>query len=171
MVKRLLLGAVAAAALAGPASALTLMNPVIVNGNAIFGASDITTNGAFVHTFTFNYQASSATADISTVLLAGANPRDVDFTSVTLDGFAFVQQQGDPREYWALPSPVTLTSGAHTLIVKGRVSGVTATQAASYSGNLNLGAVPEPATWGMMILGFGVAGATMRRRRTTPVVA
>ena len=27
------------------------------------------------------------------------------------------------------------------------------------------GAVPEPATWGMMIVGFGAVGATMRRRR------
>jgi len=27
--------------------------------------------------------------------------------------------------------------------------------------------VPEPSTWGMMILGFGLAGAGMRRRRTT----
>ena len=29
------------------------------------------------------------------------------------------------------------------------------------------GAVPEPATWGMMILGFGMAGGAMRRRRAT----
>lgn len=28
------------------------------------------------------------------------------------------------------------------------------------------GPVPEPATWGMMILGFGMAGALIRRRRT-----
>lgn len=27
------------------------------------------------------------------------------------------------------------------------------------------GAIPEPATWAMMILGFGLAGATLRRRR------
>ena len=27
------------------------------------------------------------------------------------------------------------------------------------------GAVPEPAIWGTMILGFGIAGATMRRRQ------
>jgi hypothetical protein len=33
------------------------------------------------------------------------------------------------------------------------------------------GAVPEPATWGMMIMGFGLAGATMRRRRTLAAVA
>ena len=27
------------------------------------------------------------------------------------------------------------------------------------------GAVPEPATWAMMIMGFGVAGSLLRRRR------
>lgn len=31
-------------------------------------------------------------------------------------------------------------------------------------------AVPEPATWGMMILGMGLAGATLRRRRAGAVV-
>ena len=33
------------------------------------------------------------------------------------------------------------------------------------------GAVPEPATWGMMILGFGLVGATARRRRRATVAA
>jgi hypothetical protein len=37
--------------------------------------------------------------------------------------------------------------------------------------NVNLsiapGAVPEPATWMMMILGFGIVGAAMRRRKAT----
>jgi Domain of unknown function (DUF4394)/PEP-CTERM motif len=28
------------------------------------------------------------------------------------------------------------------------------------------GAVPEPATWGMMIVGFGIVGSTLRRRQT-----
>ncbi|MBA2466428.1 MAG: PEPxxWA-CTERM sorting domain-containing protein, partial [Sphingomonas sp.] len=27
------------------------------------------------------------------------------------------------------------------------------------------GAVPEPATWAMMLIGFGATGAAMRRRR------
>jgi hypothetical protein len=31
-------------------------------------------------------------------------------------------------------------------------------------------AVPEPATWGMMIAGFGVAGAALRRRKVASVV-
>lgn len=31
--------------------------------------------------------------------------------------------------------------------------------------NFSISAVPEPATWGMMIAGFGAAGMTLRRRR------
>jgi hypothetical protein len=34
---------------------------------------------------------------------------------------------------------------------------------------LTAGAVPEPATWGLMILGFGVIGGAMRRRRAGAV--
>ena len=33
------------------------------------------------------------------------------------------------------------------------------------------GAVPEPATWGLLIVGMGMTGAAMRRRRGTTVVA
>jgi hypothetical protein len=36
----------------------------------------------------------------------------------------------------------------------------------------DLGAVPEPATWGMMIIGFGAMGSAMRaRRRANALVA
>ena len=35
----------------------------------------------------------------------------------------------------------------------------------------NAGAVPEPATWGLMILGFGIAGTAVRRRRRTIAIA
>ena len=39
-----------------------------------------------------------------------------------------------------------------------------------YSGSFALSAsVPEPATWGLMILGFGVAGAGLRARRSAKV--
>lgn len=33
------------------------------------------------------------------------------------------------------------------------------------------GGVPEPATWAMMIIGFGLVGATMRRRAQRPLAA
>jgi PEP-CTERM motif len=38
-------------------------------------------------------------------------------------------------------------------------------QQLALNGELDLPAVPEPATWGLMILGFSVAGATLRHRR------
>jgi hypothetical protein len=31
------------------------------------------------------------------------------------------------------------------------------------------GAVPEPATWGLMLAGFGIVGGAMRRRQRTSV--
>ncbi len=35
----------------------------------------------------------------------------------------------------------------------------------------NAGGVPEPATWAMMIAGFGLAGAAMRRRSAKAIIA
>ena len=44
-----------------------------------------------------------------------------------------------------------------------------------YAGNFRLsaaaGAIPEPATWGLMIVGFGMVGAASRRRARTSVTA
>ena len=37
--------------------------------------------------------------------------------------------------------------------------------------NLAISPVPEPATWGMMLLGVGLAGASLRRRRSVTVRA
>ena len=34
-----------------------------------------------------------------------------------------------------------------------------------------IAAIPEPATWAMMILGFGAAGAVLRRRRAVAIAA
>lgn len=39
------------------------------------------------------------------------------------------------------------------------------------SGNTITGGIPEPSTWAMMILGFGAAGAAMRRRRDASALA
>lgn len=41
----------------------------------------------------------------------------------------------------------------------------------NFNGTGNITAVPEPATWGMMIMGFGLLGGVMRRRKTTVAFA
>jgi hypothetical protein len=38
-------------------------------------------------------------------------------------------------------------------------------------GSINAPAVPEPGTWGMMLLGFGALGLALRRRRAAPQLA
>jgi hypothetical protein len=43
-------------------------------------------------------------------------------------------------------------------------------EADNFAGRLQT-AVPEPATWAMMIMGFGAVGALIRRRRALPALA
>ncbi|MEH3122164.1 MAG: PEPxxWA-CTERM sorting domain-containing protein [Sphingomonas phyllosphaerae] len=57
---------------------------------------------------------------------------------------------------FALPTGVTMLSGSGTLLSN------------PYTAGGGAGAVPEPATWAMMILGFGLVGGALRRRRAAP---
>lgn len=157
---------------AAPALAVTTFNPPsqvinIVNDSGVFGATtdDL---GAFSHVFSFtipiggNYGSSTVTTTIQGL-------RDIDFTSVLLDAHAFTKVLGDPGETWQI-SGILLTGGNHTITLNGVKSG---TGFSSYAGTLELGAVPEPAAWGMMLLGFGLVGSSMRSRKgkTTVVYA
>ena len=69
-----------------------------------------------------------------------------------------------------------LAAGMNTLTVNYNVDAASSAVAAGYSGNLTLApvvsaVVPEPATWAMMMAGFGIVGAGLRRRRTLTTVA
>ena len=62
------------------------------------------------------------------------------------------------------------TAGAEAALLGGAAAGTAYFNihtAAFPGGEIRgfLTAIPEPATWGMMILGFGLAGAALRRRR------
>ena len=67
---------------------------------------------------------------------------------------------------------LAVTQGQYMLSLQGQRATGNSNSAfqASYTGNINFAAtaaVPEPATWAMMLIGFGVVGSTMRRRKTT----
>ena len=55
-----------------------------------------------------------------------------------------------------------INPGTYQLVVEGNAA---AGRTNSYSGTLNFAPVPEPATWAMLLLGFGVIGFGMRRRK------
>ncbi len=117
--------------------------------------------GSFTRTFTFNLPTTGVTAVSATTVRAGENntPGDLDFTSVLLNGSPLTLT-GEAAEYafgqWQN------TSGEQTLVINGYSYGN-----AGLSGVVTFasGAVPEPGTWAIMILGFAATGFAMRRRK------
>ena len=116
--------------------------------------------------------------------LNGTIVSDLDFTSVYLDKTAGGTL---PRVNFNVPLPgsdsvelvnlfsTPLTVGSYLLTVNYHVDPASAINGASYGGTLNLAsarsAAPEPASWAMMVGGFGMLGAAMRRRKTNIVFA
>ena len=95
----------------------------------------------------------------------------VNFTTLTLSGagvtggvmdFAGPVSNGTANTYAI--SNIALGIGTYTINLAG-----TANSDAAFQGtvkfNLAAAGVPEPATWGLMLLGFGLMGSSMRRRR------
>ncbi|HSR00619.1 MAG TPA: FxDxF family PEP-CTERM protein [Sphingomicrobium sp.] len=83
---------------------------------------------------------------------------DLDFTAVTFNGLPVPRSPKGAFEYAAL-SDVPITAGEwNSLVVRGIALGN-----GSYGGNLTFEpTVPEPGTWAMMLLGFGLTGGAMR---------
>jgi len=132
-----------------------------------FGDTGITTS-TFSDTYTFNMPTGVAGGTISSIFTTD-EANNVNFTSVTLDGTAFDIGSTGQVEFRSVNN-VLVTDGPQTLVVKGTSGG-----AGSYSGTLSfegagpitigVGGVPEPASWALMILGFGGIGASLRSRR------
>lgn len=166
-----LAGAVALAMSSAAGAAVTVdTTTMVVDGPAT--VADTTTIG-FTEanlsspTFMENVIFSNTLAGLYSITLTTSSPA-VDFTSafLTAPGGPFNLVEIDDNgtsEFWRLANPITLDPGQFTLTINGNNSG-----AGSLGGSITIqsaNAVPEPATWGMMLLGFGAAGYAMRRSR------
>lgn len=72
--------------------------------------------------------------------------------------FGWVGDPDSPSSYYAIMFDGTTHINPHT--------GLPVPTSYYSEGAVSLAAVPEPASWAMMVTGFGLAGAAMRRRRT-----
>ena len=177
--RKFLLAAAGAMTLVGSATAASAATtvtsvtptPAILTPPASAAFSSVISGGpgSFSDSFAFSIagQPGQTNVQVSTLLLNGS--QNINFTSITLDGMSvFTKTSSDPNpETWAILVPVYLLIGNHTINVAGNVNSPNG----SYSGTINIQpGVPEPATWAMMMLGFGGMGLAMRRRRK-PVLA
>lgn len=139
-------------------SAANAAQSIDFNGTSGTYENDGISAGSFSDTYTFNVALPGRLAStISSILISDIT--NVDFTSVTLNGLEFDILSTGAVEFRSI---LNLAAGSNpqTLIVSGTSAGN-----GSYAGTLAFAGVPEPATWGMLILGFGAIGGAMRRRR------
>ena len=126
--------------------------------------------GTFSDVFTFTTPAGTITSAVMTIAVVLNGTADLDFSRVflttsagTVFDFANVTGTG-VFELRLLPDTI-IPAGTQSITVNGVSRGN-----GSFSGTLaflsTAGAVPEPATWAMMLFGFGAVGYSMRRRPT-----
>jgi hypothetical protein len=166
--------AAAALALSVPASATVTVNGPDMGPNGSFslgftGAN--VTQPTFTESFTFSTTVAGFLSAVISTTGGGANSvNDVDFSRVFVTGTGLgagvdlvaVAGSNDINEFRAF-NDVLLGIGQYTFTTTGTATGANG----AYGGSLafNAAAVPETATWGMMILGFGMIGAASRSRK------
>lgn len=139
----------------------------IFPSSATFGGSKATV-GSFTDYFDFSIDLDSFISSQVEANFTLKGARDVTITSVFLDSEAFSLVSGD----WVLANYVIGASPiTHRLTVNYDVGAGTGTSPKSYSGSFDVAAVPEPATWGMLVVGFGLVGAGLRSRKRQVVLA
>jgi hypothetical protein len=177
--RKLLLAAAGAMALVGGAANAgpvisgpvgPLPPAVTAPGTFIIGSNLTAGPGTFSDMFTFTILGASSlfNGQVSSIE-ATPGTNNINFSSLLVDGTSvFSKTSSDPNpETWAILNPILLDAGTHTITVGGTLNGTVG----SYVGNFNVAqAVPEAATWAMMLLGFGGMGLVIRRRRK-PVLA
>ena len=167
----LLLASVATIGFATPAAAVDFIT--ITGPSGVYGNPSVTCVTPAPCNFTSNFMFNTPAgfrlvgATITSVHTGTTGATNIDFTSVTLNGVAFSILSTGVVEFRNLLNQNIVSGGGNTISVNGLTGGE-----ASFSGTLSFAAVPEPATWAMMIVGFGLIGGALRSakgRQTTRV--
>ncbi len=119
---------------------------------------------------TFTPPVGPSLVDASLVTVGFTPATNIDFIGATLNGNPLALF-GNPGIFEVGGLLTTPASGVLTLTVHG-FAGTSLMHpetpiTASYAGTVNVTAVPEPETYGMMLGGLGVLAFLARRRRTS----
>ncbi|NVD44296.1 PEPxxWA-CTERM sorting domain-containing protein [Qipengyuania atrilutea] len=178
--------AAGALSLAAPAAAIDYI--IDLSGNGLSATGSISTDGTIgvldagnITAFTFNlddgFDTFTITEDNAETLFGGAG------FIATLDSLRFNFSNPDAFALFQNPIPASgrnficfagglCGGGSNRVSITVRTFGggipQTGNQIVGSVGTVN-GAVPEPATWAMMLLGFAATGMAMRRRKQANV--
>lgn len=157
--------ALAALAVGAPAAASTFLieSTPAADGSVswAFGNTGGIPAGLFEDTFDV-VLPSAGLSDGSVTATFTSKSTELKFTNVAFAGFSFTLFD-EPGSHDGALGPTSIGGGHHLLDVKGISPGI----AGDYAGTLSFSpaTVPEPASWALMIAGFGLAGAVLRSRR------
>ena len=140
-----------------------------VDGTQNFGTNFTAGNAGllFADSYIFSVggvtSLNSLTSSISSSAAVGLSITDFTLSGSGGYNVTGVQLSTGVLDSWELVTS-GLTAGVYTLTVSGIINSA---ESASYSGNLNVAvsAVPEPATYGMLLGGLGLVGFVASRRR------
>jgi hypothetical protein len=127
-------------------------------------------NSGFTDGFSFFYSSAAA---VSVRVYSGLNATGDLLGTLALSAQSGDNCVGDPNGTFCNFSAAGVTfTGTAFSIDFGGTAGQTGFDNITFGTDVPGGSVvPEPATWAMMIIGFGLVGATVRRRRETAVRA
>ena len=116
----------------------------------------------FVDVFNFSPTDGSWFVDSSLVTVGFQPGSNIDFYYAEINGHAMSLSPTGVFEYgWMINEPIP---GPLVLTVYGTATGLMGEASASYSGTINISAVPEPSTYGMLLGGMGILAWLARRK-------